>query len=172
MKKTISVVAIMGLSACMGGGGGGGGSSVSTVSNPVDATLNDDFEAVMQGVSAGSATWDTRVARAAQDHADDMINDGYLSVDIPGTTNANNASGMMDIGDRVTSEGYTWDAIRQLVSEGDKTVNELFTEFNNIPCGGGGQDECLTSPVFTDFGLGKADNGGEPKWALVLVSPG
>ena len=172
MKKTISVLAIMGLSACMGGGGGSSTVGGSTVSNPVDATMNSSFETILNGSRTMNATWDSRVARGAQEHADDMINNSYLSINIPGTTNPNNASGMQDIGDRVTAAGYTWNDLTQLVTEGDLTLNELFAEFSAIPCGGGGQDLCITDSTFQNFGLGKADNGGDPKWALVMVSPG
>ncbi|MEO1641175.1 MAG: hypothetical protein AAFU41_18205 [Pseudomonadota bacterium] len=169
MKKTLSVVAILGLSACMGGGGDGG---VSLVSNSVDATMNDDFEVLLNGVRTSNATWDTDIARAVQDHADDMVNEGYLSVNIPGTTNPNNSSGMRDIGDRMVEEGYTWNELGQYVTEGDKTLTEVFNEFNALPCGNAGQDLCLDDVIYENFGIGKADNGGEPKWAFAIASPG
>lgn len=166
MKKTVSVLAMIGLSACMGDSS----SSVDLTPDTPDVQMNQEFGTLLNGARMNNATYDPRLGRAVQNHANDMFNRGYLAVTIPGTTGDN--SGMQDIGDRVTQEGYTWASIAQLVAEGDFTTAELLADYNSVPCGNAGQDECITSPIFENFGLGKAGEGDSKKWALVLAEPG
>lgn len=168
MKKTISVLAIIGLTGCIEGGSNGG--NVDLTPDVPDVQMNADFGTLLNGARMDNATYDPRLGRAVQDHANDMFDRGYLAVTIPGTTGNNN--GMEDIGDRVTQEGYNWASIAQLVAEGDFTMEELLADFNSVPCGNAGQDECITSSVFQDFGIGKAGEGDGQKWALVLTEPG
>jgi uncharacterized protein YkwD len=114
--------------------------------------------------------YDARLGRAAQLHANDMIDRNYFEVTIPGTVGNNN--GMQDIGDRITAQGYTWSDLAQLIEQGDYTLAEVLAEFNSTPCGGAGQDPCITDNVFEDFGIAKAGAGDGQKWVLVATAPG
>ncbi len=174
MNKIISVVALMGLSACLGSG-----SSDETPTIPVDLTpdqpdvaMNTEFGTLLNGMRMGNdATYDSRIGRAAQLHANDMIDRDYFAVTIPGTVGNND--GMEDIGDRVTAQGYIWSDIVQLIAQGDFTVSEALAELDNAgECGGGGQDLCITSVFLTDFGIAKAGAGDGQKWVLVLAGQG
>ena len=113
MTKYLPILALLALPACLSGGGE---STVSGVSN-MNAEFGGLLNGVRMGSGASSVTYDSRLGRAAQIHADDMVNRGYLTVTIPGTVGNNN--GMQDVGDLVTAQGYTWSFIAQLVEQGD-----------------------------------------------------
>lgn len=171
MRTLISVVALVGLSACTGGGSSSG-ADVDLTPDAPDVAMNTQFGTLLNGMRTGAnLTYDSDIGRAAQEHANDMIDRNYFSVTIPGTTGNNN--GMEDIGDRVTRAGYTWSDIVQLIEQGDFTLDEALAEFDNAGnCGGAGQDLCFTSEDLTDFGIAKAGAGSGQKWVLVLAGQG
>ena len=170
MNKIISVVALMGLSACLGSGSSDGTPTVPIDLTPdqPDVAMNTEFGTLLNGMRMGNdATYDSRIGRAAQLHANDMFERNYFSVVIEGDPNGR------DIGDRVTAEGYTWSEIVQLIAQGDYTIEGALAEFDNSGnCGGGGQDLCITDSFLTDFGIAKAGAGDGQKWVLVLAAPG
>lgn len=172
MKRMISVVALIGLSACMGGGSDSSGADVDLTPDAPDVAMNMQFGTLLNGMRMGNdLAYDADIGRAAQEHANDMIDRNYFSVTIPGTTGNNN--GMEDIGDRVTAAGYTWSDIVQLIEQGDFTLDEALAELDNVGnCGGPAQDLCITDSSLTDFGLAKAGAGDGQKWVLVIASPG
>lgn len=165
MKKQLSILAMLALPACMGGGSDSG---VDLTPSSPDVAMNNDFGALLNGVRVNDASYDARLGRAAQIHANDMVDRDYLSVTIPGTVGNNN--GMQDIGDLITAQGYTWADLAQLVEQGEYTLAEVLTEFQSVDCGNAGQDLCLEDSTFTDFGIAKAGAGVDQKWVLVLTA--
>ncbi|MEL6681360.1 MAG: hypothetical protein AAFQ09_01800 [Pseudomonadota bacterium] len=169
MKRILSVVALFGLSACMGGGdSSSSGPSVDLTPDAPDVAMNMQFETLLNGMRMGNdVTYDSDIGRAVQDHANDMFERDYLSVSIQGDPMNR------DIGDLVTAAGYTWSEILQLVEQGEFTLDEVLAEFDNTgACGGGGQDLCIDDELFENFGIAKAGSGSDQKWVLVLASPG
>lgn len=187
MKHMISILALLALPACLDSGD-------TTVDVDLDDTVEEDtvddvdltpdtpdlalntevgtlLNDARTTFGSADVTYDSSLGRAAQDHANDMFDNDYLAVTIPGTVGNNN--GMQDIGDRVTAYGYTWADIVQLVAQGDFTTSEAFDELNNDGnCGGPAQDLCITDSVLENFGLAKAGSGDDQRWVLVLTSPG
>lgn len=166
MKIQISILALLALPACMGGGDGGG---VDPTPATPSVTMNNDFGTLLNGVRMGAGTdavsYDGRLGQAAQNHANDMVDNNYFDIIIPN-------SGGMDIGDRVTAAGYSWALIEQLIEQGDYTLAEALAEFDNTSaCGGAAQPNCITDDRFEDFGIAKAGVGADQKWVLVLAQP-
>ena len=167
MKAYFAILAVAALSACGSSGGGGGG--VDTTASGPDVSLNNDFGTLLNDVRMGAGeaavTYDARLGRAAQKHADDMVARNYFDVVIEG-------SGGDDIGDRINDENYSWALLVQLIEQGDYTLSEAMAEFDNSgACGGGGQNPCVTDDRLQDFGLAKAGSGAGQKWVLVLTQP-
>lgn len=168
MKVRLSILAMLALPACMGSGGSS--PTVNPTPTSPSVTMNNDFATLLNGVRMGAGeaavTYDGRIGRAAQEHANDMVTNNYFNVVIPNT-------GGMDIGDRVTSAGYNWSTIVQLIDRGELTLSEALAEFDNTGmCGGGGQDPCITDDRLKNFAIAKAGVGADQKWVLVLAEPG
>ncbi len=168
MKKQLIVLALLALPACMGGGDSG--DVIDPTPSGPSVSMNNEFGTLLNGVRMGAGenavTYDGRLGQAAQNHANDMVDNDYFSVIIPD-------SGGMDIGDRVTAQGYTWATIVQLIEQGDYTLAEALVELDNSSaCGGPGQDPCITDDRLQDFGIAKAGTGADQKWVLVLTEPG
>lgn len=167
MRNQISVLALLALPACMGGGSGSG---VDPTPAAPSVTMNNEFGTLLNGVRMGAGedavSYDSRLGQAAQDHANDMVDNNYFDIIIPN-------SGGMDIGDRVTAEGYDWATIVQLIEQGDYTLSEALAELDNSgACGGPAQQACITDDRLADFGIAKAGVGDDQKWVLVLTEPG
>lgn len=182
MRYAISALMIAGLSACGGSGGGSGvtpsGAQAPTISqstsqptpqqppsstpspSPSPAGSNSaSFASLLNDVRAangsGSVAFDSRLAAAAQAHADDMLAKNYFShTGLDGSTP----------GDRITAAGYQWRTYGENIAQGQQTENEVLQGWVNSP----GHQANNVNPDFEDFGLAKAGSGGDRRWVLVL----
>ncbi len=181
MKKAISVLAIMGLSACMGGGGG---SDVSVTSAEPDPTVTAEIGSLLNGARSTmlpGLEYQADVGRVAQTHAQAMVDEPFLNIFVPGSTGcAGPRGGECDMGDALNGISRNWDEIVQMVAQGDQSVTVLWTEFqgrtsvDNV--GEGDTWDKLDGALEFDgdyefFGLGKAGSGSDTKWALLVVDP-
>lgn len=169
MKKILSVVALISLSACMGGGDSSSDTIVDLTPATPDVAMNTEFTTLLNDVRmpGDEVAYNAAIGRAVQDHANDMVERDYFSVSVLGDPDGD------DIGDRVREAGYDWSVILQLIEQGNFTLDEALNEFDNTgDCGGGGQDNCIDDDRFTDFGIAKAGSGSGQKWVLVLAGQG
>lgn len=182
MKYAFAMIAVLGLSACMGGGGstgggsGGGGGGVDLTPDVPDATMNSEMGAILNDVRTANGRFDleyeSTIGRAAQIHANDMYEAGRPSILL--------SSNGQDMGDTLRDDlFFNWSFIEQFANQGDYTVQELFDEIstNGSAPGSGGStasnlnDFALDDDSFEFFGLGKAGSGSDQYWALLLVDP-
>jgi len=168
MRKLFSIVAVLGLSACMGGGSDGG-------SNGVEVSLNEGFGALMNETRTATTDLklDTRLVNAAQIHADDMFARNYDTVEVMGETIVDPADGVTvrakDIGDIVRDEArYDWSAIKELLARGQFTNEQALAVWNSDTCSGG--QRCYDDPTYEDFGIAKAGSGSDQRWVLILAT--
>lgn len=107
--------------------------------------------------------WNERLARAAQQHASAMVEQGFFAhVDPAGTT----------VGDRVSERGYRWRQVGENLAAGLPTIDAAVREWllSSTHC------EVLIGPRFTEFGLARvrSPNPGDlygTYWALVVAQP-
>lgn len=153
-KWMCSVAAATLLSACMGGGDGGA-DAVYVVSP--DRSFADNLNGVRSNVGAGALTFDERLQRAAQSHADDMLEHDYFS------HTGRDGSG---VGDRVTAQGYKWRLVGENIAKGQQSETEALISWQNSD----GHRRNNENPNFEDFALAKAGSGSDTYWVLVLAS--
>ncbi len=167
MKHVHSVLLLSALAAC--GGGGGGPATVATPpANPAaggaapaapSSVDNVTFAGLLNNVRAnnGSApvAFDSRLAAAAQGHADDMLAQNYFS-----HTGLNGSSP----GDRITAAGYNWRTYGENIARGQSSEAEVLQDWTNSP----GHHANDINPNFEDYGLAKAGTGSNARWVLVL----
>lgn len=168
MKSLLSILTICALAAC---GGGGSGSNVdasmnpplpSGPSNPQPALVVDSsFTGMLNGVRAdnGSAalTYDARLGRAAQAHANDML--AMQRMTHTGSDGSN-------AGQRITREGYNWSTWGENVARGYQNEASVLNGWVNSP----GHQANNINPNFEDFALAKAGSGSNLYWALVFAT--
>ena len=170
MKKMISVAAICVLAGCMGSGSGGGSNSSNSTSTmgvnpstipPPSAPTNATFRSMLNGVrasaGAGAVSYDDRLGRAAQGHANDMLANNYFS-----HTGLNGSSP----GDRVTAQGYRWRTYGENIARGQQDEAAVLNAWQNSS----GHRRNNENPAFEDFGLAKAGSGSNKYWVLVLAT--
>lgn len=136
-------------------------SSSSASSSATPSEINKSFGTLLNNTraanGAGSVTFDSRLAKAAQRHADDL-NDNDLALSHTGSDGSN-------VGDRVTDAGYNWSNVAENVAQGQADVNEAMDGWTNSP----GHHANNINPVFEDFALAKAGSGSKRRWVLVLA---
>ncbi|MFQ1702771.1 CAP domain-containing protein [Loktanella agnita] len=167
MKKHLTILSLLILPACMGGGDG---TSVDLTPSGPSASMNAEFNPLLNGVrmDAGESElfYDERVGQAAQIHANDMLVNNELSIFLAGTER--------DMGDTLNSLGYGWQDIGQMVAQGNYSLAGVLSEWeaNGSPAGsgGGGSDE-LTFEDYVEFGIAKAGSGNDQRWVLLLTNP-
>jgi uncharacterized protein YkwD len=148
------------LPACGGSSGGTGAPMVTprpTAAPPVPE--NNTFAGLLNNVrvanGAGNVTYDARLGRAAQGHANDMVANDFFS-----HTGSNGST----VGQRATAQGYNWSIIGENIAQGQQTVQSAMNSWTGSP----GHHANNINPAFEDFALGVAGTGGEKTWVLVL----
>lgn len=168
MKYIAATTAICFLSACLGGGGG---SSVSTSSStnpvstpPASVTVPtppqpQNFAGMLNNVrasnGAGAVSFDARLGRAAQAHANDMLANNFFS---------HTGSDGSNVGQRVARQGYQYRTVGENIARGYQTEESVMQGWTNSP----GHHANNINPAFEDFGLAKAGSGSNRYWVLVL----
>lgn len=176
MKTVVATVAVLLTAAC----GGAGGSMSNEPSAPtvtsgatppqapaipppdsVVVTPAGDFAGMLNSVrsNAGSApvSYDARLGRAAQGHANDMLSNNFFS-----HTGSNGSS----VGDRVTAAGYQWRTVGENIARGQEDEAAVLQAWVNSP----GHQRNNVNPNFEDFALAKAGSGSQQYWVLVFAS--
>ena len=168
MKKTLSILAICLVAACSSGGGGGSTTTTSTMgsstpsapsvpSAPVDTSFAGMLNNVRANNGAGPVTYDARLGRAAQVHANDMLSTGILTH--TGTDGSN-------AGQRIRREGYDWRTWGENIARGYSNETSVLNGWVNSP----GHQENTVNPDFEDYALAKAGSGRNQFWVLVFAT--
>jgi len=162
MKKMISIVAVLGLSACMGGG-----------SDDIEVSLTDSFGDLLNETrTATDLNLDARLVNAAQIHADDMFARNYDSVEVMGETIVDPVDGLTrpkDLGDITRDDAnYDWVTIKELLAKGELTNSQALAVWNGETCTGG--TRCYDDTAYEDFGIAKAGSGSDQRWVLLLAT--
>lgn len=127
-----------------------------TSGNP-EASFQTMLNRVRLDNGADGVTYNARLDRAAQDHADDMLDNGYFS-----HTGRNGSSA----GDRITAAGYQWRTYGENIASGHRSEESVLDGWVNSP----GHQRNNINPNFEEFGLGYASGGGQTRWVLVLAT--
>ncbi|MFQ1702770.1 CAP domain-containing protein [Loktanella agnita] len=157
-----SFTAVALLSACMGGGDGApGGIGESNPGSVALVSVDPSFEAGLNGVranvGANPVAYDVRLHRAAQLHANDMLENNYFS-----HTGLNGSS----VSDRVRAQDYNWRALGENIAKGQQSEAAVLQAWQNSE----GHRRNNENPSYEDFGLAKAGSGGNTYWVLVLAA--
>ncbi len=102
-------------------------------------------------------TFDARLGRAAQGHANDMLANNYFS-----HTGLNGSSP----GDRITAQGYRWRTYGENIARGQQDEAAVLNAWQNSS----GHRANNENRNFEDFGLAKAGSGSNKYWVLVLAT--
>ncbi|MDX8349887.1 CAP domain-containing protein [Cognatiyoonia sp. IB215446] len=156
------------IAACSSGGGGGSpvdvsssGTGPSTPSLPDTPSVDGSFQSMLNGVRASNGaaplTYDARLGRAAQAHANDMLSMGRLT---------HTGSDGSNAGQRIRREGYDWITWGENVARGQRNEEAVLNAWVNSP----GHQANNVNPNFEDFALAKAGSGSNQYWALVFAT--
>jgi uncharacterized protein YkwD len=123
---------------------------------------NNTFAGLLNGArlaannGAGTVTFDDRLGRAAQGHANELVATGRFS-----HTGSNGST----VGQRATAQGYNWSNIGENIARGQQTAGDAMDAWQNSTTG---HKENNLNPAYEDFALGVAGAGGMKTWVLVL----
>jgi uncharacterized protein YkwD len=166
MRRHLSVLAICLLAACSSSGGSTTTSTMTTPAatpGPTAPTVPADpsFAGMLNNVRAskgvGSVTYDARLGRAAQGHANDMLANNNLS---------HTGSDGSKAGDRIRAQGYDWITWGENIARGQPDEAAVLNAWVNSP----GHQANNVNPNFEDFALAKAGSGSNRYWVLVLAT--
>ena len=170
MKYFVACAALALLPACMGSGG----DDVDLTPSSPDMAANNAMGSALNDVRASNSVFDLEydptVGQTAQIHANDMFENGAVSIFLAGSGK--------DMGDTLNQDfNFAWVDIVQMVNQGDMTVEEALAEWqaNGSPGGSNGStaselEFSLEENDFDFFGLGKAGSGSDTYWALLIVN--
>ena len=167
MKTTLSILALVLTAACGGAGGSmsngpsvTSGGSVQAPGPIVTPAPTNSFAGALNNVrasnGAGPVTYDSRLGRAAQGHANDMLANNFFS-----HTGSNGSSG----GDRIRAQGYNWQTWGENIARGQPDEAAVLQAWVNSP----GHQRNNVNPNFEDFALAKAGTGSRQYWVLLLA---
>lgn len=139
--------------------------NTSTVNTPVPAApqlpADSSFATMLNGVRAdnGAAplSYDARLRRAAQAHANDMLAMGRMT---------HRGSDGSDAGQRIRREGYDARTWGENVARGYQTEAVVLNGWVNSP----DHQANNINPDFEDFALAKAGSGSNLYWVLVFAA--
>ncbi len=143
-------ITISGVSDDDGGGGPRGGFARTTIaessvaeSDPADALLDLTNDLRLANGLAPVAL-DTALIMAAQQHADDMADNDFVS---------HTGSDGSTPGGRAVSAGFNWSSIGENIAAGQASAEAAFAAWTESP----GHLETILDPMFTDLGIGYAN---------------
>ena len=170
MKVFISMVALCAFAACGSGGSGASPVDVGSGTSPAQPTspgsppvpdVDQSFQCMLNGVLAqyGAAplTYDARLGRAAQAHANDMLAMGRMT---------HTGSDGSSVGDRVRRQNYDWVAVGENIARGQRNEAAVLNAWVNSP----DHQANIVIPNFEEFALAKAGSGSSQFWALVFAT--
>ena len=172
-KKIAAAACVVLLSAC----GGAGSPTVQNVSQAlaspamsnaaplasakaITVTENTDFANILNNLRISrdldTLSYDVRLDRAAQKHAEDMVNRGYFShVSPEGGT----------VRDRIIAEGYDPRGWAENLAQGHQSEQQVLQAWIDSP----GHDRNLSANL-EEFALGAAGTGSQLTWVLVMAT--
>lgn len=110
-----------------------------------------------------SVTFSSALARAAQTHVEDIVENNYGPTHI--------GSDGSSVGDRAEREGYPTRYVGENVAAGHNSVEETFEQWMNSP----GHRANILNPNYTELGIGYYLNAPRTAykhyWVLVLGNP-
>jgi uncharacterized protein YkwD len=106
---------------------------------------------------AAPVTYDARLGRAAQGHANDMLANNFFS---------HTGSDGSNVGQRVTAQGYQWRTVGENIARGQRDEEAVLQAWVNSP----GHQRNNVNPNFEDFALAKAGAGSQQYWVLVFAT--
>lgn len=108
---------------------------------------------------APSLSWNDKLGRAAQGHANDMASNDFMShTGSDGSTAAQ----------RITREGYEWSAIGENVAAGQASPQEVMQSWLSSP----GHCANIMDPSFVHMGIARAQGGSYGVyWAQTFARP-
>ncbi|MEL6840676.1 MAG: CAP domain-containing protein [Pseudomonadota bacterium] len=174
MKTIFATLSICVLAACSSGGSGGSADDVTsssttptvvaapqTPSAPTVPNVDQSFQGMLNGVRAANGaaplSYDARLGRAAQAHANDMLAMGRMT---------HRGSDGSNVGQRVSREGYDWITVGENVARGQRNEEAVLNAWVNSP----DHQANNVNPNFEDFALAKAGSGSSQYWALVFAT--
>ena len=126
----------------------------------VDAARTEMLEevnAARRKAGAPPLKLESHLQKAAQEHAEDMLERGYFAHESPsGTT----------VRERSTAAGYEWKTIGENIAEGQLSVDEVMRTWMNSPT----HRKNILNPSFRDLGIGLvASRGKDGRYRTVWV---
>jgi len=108
----------------------------------------EEVNAVRRKAGAPPLKLEGHLQKAAQEHAEDMLERGYFAHESQsGTT----------VRERSTTAGYEWKTIGENIAEGQFSVDEVMRTWMNSP----GHRKNILDPRFTELGVGLVANRGK-----------
>lgn len=126
----------------------------------VTVSENTDFARILNNLRVdrdlSTLSYDVRLDRAAQKHAEDMVNRGYFSHYSP------EGDGVRE---RIIAEGYEPRGWAENLAQGHQNEEQILQAWINSP----GHDANLSAPL-EEFAIGAAGEGSQLTWVLVLAT--
>lgn len=135
----------------------GAGASGTPEVSPRDTDFADLINGIRRSDGSGSVSYDVRLNRAAQGHADDMLAQGYFS---------HTSRDGRTVEDRIRAQGYTPVAWGENIAQGYSTNAAVLQAWQNSPP----HQRLLVADSVDEFGLGVAGTGGATRWVLVMAA--
>ncbi len=160
MKSAFILAATLALAACGGATTSSNSSgAASTAAQPANtASFASMINAVRAENGVAPVTRSSKLDRAAQRHAEDMLNNGFFS-----HTGSNGSTA----GQRATAAGYRWSTVAENIAADYATKEEALQSWVNSP----GHQANNISPNVTNFGFGSAGTGRNKTWVLMFARP-
>lgn len=174
-RPVFAVLLMSGLAACGGSGGGGvtadmltfanqnpvlgsgGGGNGAPATTTKDANFADILNDVRRDDGAGNVRFNGRLNRAAQGHADDMLDNNYFS-----HTGLDGSS----VEDRIRAQGYDPVAFGENIAGRQQSDEEVLRAWRDSPA----HNRLLLARSVDEFGLGVAGRGADTRWVLVMAA--
>lgn len=126
----------------------------------VTVSENTDFARLLNNLridrDLSTVSYDVRLDRAAQKHAEDMVNRGYFSHFSPEGES---------VRDRIIAEGYDPRGWAENLAQGYQSESGILQAWIDSP----GHNANLSAPL-EEFALGAAGEGSQLTWVLVLAT--
>lgn len=126
----------------------------------ITVSENTDFAQILNNLridrNLSTVTYDVRLDRAAQKHAEDMVARGYFSHYSPEGES---------VRDRIVAEGYDPRGWAENLAQGHQSEGQVLQAWIDSP----GHDANLSAPL-EEFALGAAGEGSRLTWVLVLAT--
>ncbi len=114
----------------------------------VRTSMLEEVNAARRRAGAPPVKLEGRLQKAAQEHAEDMLERGYFAHQSPsGTT----------VRERSTAAGYDWKTIAENIAEGQFTVDEVVKTWLNSPV----HRKNILNPSFNELGVGLVTHRGK-----------